>query len=328
MPLLIGEAVTFGVGPETVRGTAVAPSAWIPGRVPTNIKSVVDKTLIKETRGNGSMSQASEVVRSRAEGDIQFNVRTGFIGHILKSLFGSVGSVTALGATTHTFNLVGNLAQHPSLTLGLAQPGITDYRYPLSIVSQLEVNTPIDDLVNATASFVSSREETVADYTPAFTGLDNFFRNHDVTIKLAATVGGLAAATPICIKESSLSIVNNTRPNNCVGSVNPVDVISLLSEVTGSFTVDYDLATYRDMYANGTYQAMQIEFTRDDLAVIGTSALYHTVRFVFPKISLEDYAIDRPLDDLVTEQLSFTAHHDTVAGYMVRAILINDTASY
>lgn len=329
MSVLMGENVTLGVGLESTRGTAVAPAYWIPARSPSGIRPIVEKAIIREARGTGVTSQASEIVRQRAEGDVQFNVRTTGIGYLLKSLFGSVGTVSSLGSYTHTFNIDALSAQHPSLTLGLAQPGQQDYRYPLGVVSQLEINTPIDDLVNATAAFIASKEEAVADYTPTFVDTnDVYFRNHDITFKIAANVAGLGAATPICIKESSLTIAMNTRPNNCVGASVPVDILSLLAEITGNFTIDYDGTTHRDNYVDGNFRALQIEMVRDDLAVLGTSTNYHTLRFVFPKVSFEEYTPERPIDDIVTEALSYTAHYDSVAGYAARAILINATASY
>lgn len=330
MAVVLGETVTLGVGLESTRGTAVTPTYWIPAKTPTGIKVVVDMAQIKEARGTGIGTQGSEVVRTRAEGDVEFNVRAGGMGYILKSLLGSVNSVSALGATTHTFNVTPLVAQHPSLTLGLSVPGQQDYRYALSVVSQLELNTPIDDVVTAKASFVGASEATVADYTPAFADSDSdpLFRNHDVTIKIATDVSGLGAATPICIKESSLNFAFNTRPNNCVGSVNPVDILSLLAEITGSFTVDYDGEAYHDLYLNQTYRAMEIKFLRDDLPVIGTSALYPALTITLPKVSFDEYGPERPLDDIVTEAISYTAHYDATAGYAARAVLVNDTASY
>lgn len=331
MAYLRGESVQLGVGPESTRGTAVAPSIWIPARTPSGIKAIIDKTLIRETAGTGVMTKDSEIVHSRAEGDLEFNVRNTSIGYLLRSLMGSVSSAqeAATGAYTHTFTLTGNVSQRPSLTLGLSQGGQQDYRYPMGVVNTLEISTPIDDLVTATASFIAASESEVADYTPAFSADDVYFRNHDVTFKVAANVAGLAAATPICLKESSLSIATNTRPNWCVSSSAPNDILSLISEITGSFTVDYENDTYHDLYTAGTYRAIEIKMIRDDLPVLGTaSTLYPEITITMPKVSFEDWSPERPLDDIVTEQISYNAHYDTAAGYAVEITINNEQANY
>jgi hypothetical protein len=328
MAYLMGEGVQLGIGAESTRGTAVTPAIWVPARSPSGIKAIIEKTLIRETAGTGVMTKDSEIVHSRAEGDLEFNVRNTSIGYMLESLMGATTPVTTDGATVHTFTLDGTQAQRPSLTLGLHQPGHQDYAYNMGIVNTLELSTPIDDLVTATASFIAQGEASVSDYTPAFASDDNYFRNHDVTFKLAANVAGLAAATPICLKESSLTIATNTRPNLCVSNVGPNDILSLISEITGSFSVDYEGEGNHDIYTGGQYQAIEIKMIRDDLPVLGTSAEYPEVTITMPKVSFEDWSPDRPLDDIVTEAINYNAHYDVDEGYAIQAVVKNEQATY
>lgn len=331
MAYLRGESVQLGVGAESVRGTAVAPDIWVPARTPSGIKPIIDKTLIRETGGTGVMSKDSEVVHSRAEGDLEFNMRNVSIGYILKSLMGSSASVqqAATGAYTHTFTLDGTVSQRPSLTLALAQGGLQHYEYAMGIVNSLEISTPIDDLVTATANFIAKSEATHAAYTPAVNSDDVYFRNHDVTFKVAANVAGLGAATPICLKESSLTLASNTRPNWCVSNQSPNDILSLISEITGSFSVDYETDSYHDLYTAGTYRAIEIKMLRDDLPVLGTaSTLYPGITITMPKVSFEDWTPERPLDDIVTEAINYTAHYDSTAGYAIQIEVTNEETGY
>lgn len=324
----MGDSVALGVAAESVRGTGVTPSIWIPARTPSGIMQMSDKVLVKEARGSGIDSQANELIQTRAEGDLEFNVRNVSIGYILKSLLGSVGSVTASGATTHTFNVLTGNPQHPSLTLGLAQPGQQAYEYALAVVNSLEIRTPVDDLVNATASFLAKGEATHAAYTVSDTATDVFFRPQDITIKLANDTSGLAAASALCVKEFSMTIANNSRVNQCIGSLSPSDVLALIMEITGSFTFDYAGTTYYDLYKSGGYQAMQITMERDDLAVLGSSALYPKIQITLPRISFNDYKVNRPIDDIVTEEIGFTAHYDTTAAKAITVVVQNTQANY
>lgn len=331
MSYVMGEQVQLGLGVEDTRGTAVEPQAWIPARTPTGIVSVVEKVQIRETRGSGISSQGAEVVQLRAEGDLEFNVRNTTIGYIIKSLLGTVQSNTASGATTHTFTRQVSGPQNPALTLALAQPGAQNYEYALAIVSSLEIRTPVDDLVNATASFMAAGEAEHAAYTPAFDEeTDVIFRNHDVTIKFADTVDDLAAANAVCINEFNISFANSARAKQCIGNINPTDIFSLITEISGSFVADFeDVEDYYDVFKDGGYKAMQITMERDDLDELGTgSGLYPMVQITLPRVSFDGYTPDRPIDDIVTESIDFMGHYDEEEGAAVTFTVQNEQADY
>lgn len=331
MTYVMGEQVQLGVGIEGTRGTAVAPQAWVPARTPAGIVTVLDKVQIKETRGSGISGQGSEIAQSRAEGDLEFNVRSSSIGYILLSLLGSVSTVYANGAGTHTFTRQVSGPQNPALTLALAQSGAQHYKYPLAVVNSLELNIPIDDVVNATANFIAKSEVEATDYTPAFVAddVDALFRNHDVTIKIADSVSGLAAATPVCVKEFTLSINNNAKTKNCIGNINPTDILSVATEITGSFATDFeDVEDFYDVFKSGGYKAMEITMERDDLPVLGTSALRHKMKITLDRVSYDSYSPERPIDDLVGESIEFTAHFDETNSKAITVVLQNETEEY
>lgn len=333
MSYLLGESVNLGIGGESAaaRGTGVAPSIWLPGRTPTGIRAIVEKVLLRETRGSGVMSHASEIVQKRAEGDLEFNLRVNSIGWIFRSLLGSSTSVAKSAPNAavydHTFGVLLNNPQHPSLTLALSQPNHQDYEYANAIVNSLEIRTPVDDLVNATVGFIAKGEAEHSDYAVAFSETaERYFRNHDVTIKLATDVTGLDAAPALSVKEFSLSINNNARPDMNIGSQTPADVLALLMEIGGSLTLDYLDKTYHDLFTAGSYRAMRIEMTRSDVT-IGSSA-NPKVQIDLPKISFEDLSPDRPLDDVVKENLSFTAHYDETTAKAISVVLTNLITTY
>jgi hypothetical protein len=194
----------------------------------------------------------------------------------------------------------------------------------------LEIRTPVDDIVNATANFISASEAENADYTPAFDEDDDIlFRNHDIIIKFADDIASLDAAEGVCIKEFSMSMANNSRPNQCIGGINPSDIFSLISDITGSFVVDFeDVETYYDVFKAGGYKAMRITMERDDLPVIGTSALRHKLQIDLAKVSFEGYTPNRPIDDIVTEAIDFTAHFDTDEAAAIEVTLQNPQETY
>lgn len=336
MAYLLGEQIQLGMGLETSRGTAVSPEAWIPARTPAGIISVVDKVPVRETRGSSISSEGAEIVQTRAEGDLEFNVRAETIGYIIKSLLGDSQS-TPLGGTAfqHVFTRQTTGAQNPSLTLSLAMPGHQSYEYPLSVVSSLEIRTPVDDLVNATVSFISKSEDDHAAFSPSFSTSDVVFRNHDVTIKFADTVAELDNATGVCVKEFSLNLANNARANQCIGNISPSDIFSLWTEITGSFVADFDgEEDYYDVFKTAGYKAMRIEMRRTDgapLYVAGSGDdddVYPTLRIDLHKVSFSGYTQDRPIDDIVTENVEFMGHYKEEDGEAITVTLINEIPDY
>lgn len=329
MSYLLGEGVNLGVGVESERGTGVTPQIWIPARTPSGISIVMDKALIKETRRTRMSSEGSEAVMKRAEGDLEFNVRNNSIGYLLKSLLGSVNSAPASGEAVvyeHEFTIDKDDPQNPSLTVALSQPGQQDYEYPLMVVSSLELNTPVDDLVNATINMIAKNEAEHGDYSVAFEENDYYFRNYDVTIKIADDLAGLDAAEAMKVKEFKLSMVNNARPNQNIGDLNPDDVIGLLMEITGDMTLDYVDTDIHDIYADGTYKAMRIEMVRDDVT-IGYSE-NPRVTIDLARVSFEKYEADRPIDDIVMEKIGFQAHYAEDDVEPITVTLVNEIADY
>lgn len=329
MTYILGEAINIGVGSESVRGTVTPPAAWIPGRTPTGVKPVMDKVLLKETRNSKAASQGSVISMKRVEGDLEFNVRNRSIGWLLYSLFGDVSPVTHAGETTvfdHTFEVLADDPQHPSLTLALSQPGQQDYAYNLALVKQIELKTPVNDLVNATVEFIASSEATHADYTPAFVATDHYFRHYDVTIKLATNIAGLGAAPAIGVKEFNITLNNNARPNPVISDLNPSDVIAQLFEIGGNIIIDKQAEVYHDLFDAGTAKAMRISMTRSDITL--GNATNPAVTIDLPAVTFEGFEPDRPMDDIVRENLKFVAHYDATTGKQASVVVVSDVVDY
>lgn len=326
MGYLKGEDINLGIARETTRGTAETPTAWVPGRTPSGIRPIVEKVNIRETKGSGVSSQGSSIVQKRAEGDLEFNVRNGSIGFFLLSLLGKVTTATNGDGYDHTFEVLTGNAQFPVLTLALSQNGQQDYEYETVAVQSIELRTPVDDLVNATVNFIGVGEATHADYTPSFAADDYFFRHYDMSVKIAADVAGLGAASPLKLKEFSLSIANNARVNQNISELNPSDVLALILEISGNMSLDYNGETHHDLYSNNTSRAMQITLTRSDVTI--DTGVNPEIVITMPNITYTNWTPDRPLDDIVTEGIEFMAHFDDTEGEAINIVVTNEIANY
>ena len=256
MSYIRGEDINIGVGMEdpASRGTIVPPQVWIPGRTPTGVVPIVEKIEMKETRASGVDTQGAEIVQKRAEGDLEFNLRCGSIGYLLKSWLGKCVTGLVLGGGAcwpHVFTVLPQNPEHPSLSLGLSQPNSQDYEYGLAIVKSLEIRTPVDDLVNATVGFLASKEQEKAGlpFAVSFGSIpltDHIFRHQDVEIKMAeigadwaTTKASLDSAAVMSLKEFSLSGDNGARVNQNIGELNPGNVLALLASLKMTLKADF-----------------------------------------------------------------------------------------
>ena len=228
---------------------------------------------------------------------------------------------------SHLFEVLPNNPQFPTISIALAQAGsFQDYAYKNALVKQLEIKTPVDDLVNATVEFIASDEEEHAAHSVSFADTDYHFRPQDVSIKIAADVASLAAASAINVKEFGATINNNGKGQQHIGSVIPTDNIAGLIEITGDLVLDYQDDTYHDLYKDGTYKAMQITLERSDITYSGS---YHPkIVITLAKVSFEQSSPDRPIDDIVKDKLSFVAHYDADESEAVNITIQNTVADY
>lgn len=322
----------MGVGLEETRGTGVAPQAWIPGRTPTGVVPVVEKVPLKETRGSKIASHSAEIVQKRAEGDLEFNVRAQSIGYILASLLGSVSSQAKSAPNAavydHTFSVLPNDPEHPSLSLALSQPNGQDYRYMLALVSALSIELTPDDLVRATASFIAKGEEEPGGgaYDPEFPSADAFFRHQDITIKMADNVAGLAGASAFKVKSMKIDIPNGARVDQNVSELNPGNVYATTFDPKVSFELDYQDEDLHDAYTGGEYFALQITMERSDITI--GSNQHPKLVFTFPRCSISKWTPNRPIEDIVRESIEAMVHYSDSDAKAISVVLSNLITAY
>lgn len=329
MSYLLGENVTMGVAKEAVRGTAVAPTDFVPARTASDVVKMVEKTMVKESRASKFGTYGTEITHSRGEGELEFNLKNRTIGYFLLSLLGSVSSALKGGESAvynHTFSILATSPANPTLALALSQQGFQHYEYNGVLITKLDIEAKLDDVVTAKVGFISKDEAEHADYTPAFNSNDYLFRNHDFKVKLATSLGGLTGATALPLKEFKFSMANNGKPNHVVNAITPDDVLSGINEIGGSMKIDFTGKTFYDYYKNNTPLYMEISAVNTG-QTIGTSSNPSMVITLY-KVSLTSYKADRPIDDIVSESIQFDAHYSTADSKAVQVVLTNEKATY
>lgn len=323
-----GESIATGVAIEAVRGTGVTPQDFVRTREPANINTELEKTPIQETKETGMASQGDVIVGSEVNGELALNLRYRTLGYFLKSLLGGLSTAVEAGEATvyrHSFSLDTAILQ-PTLTLALARGGFQHKEVNGAIVSKVDLAFVLDDLVNGVIGIMGIQETNHADYTEAFASDDYKAPHQMVEIKLASNVAGLAGATAICVTDAGISMNRNSRKKKCMSSVYPVDFIAKLLEVTGKFTWEKVDDTYKDLAEANTPQAMQIKVINTNVAM-GVVTTSPELTIVLPNVTLT-ITEGRPIDDVVTEDVSFTAHYDDTQASGINIDLVNEKADY
>lgn len=327
MNLVRGEEYVVGVAIEANRGVFADAQDYVRSREPGTIEEVVEKVDIKETGATGVASRGQVVTMKKVEGDLPLNLRFQTIGYFFKSLLGGVSSATEAGETAvyrHTFTLDRDALQ-PTLSLSLARGDFDHKEVAGAVVSKMTLNFPVDDVINSVVSIKGLSETTASDFTPTF-GPNDFLAPHQmVTLKIADNVASLGAATAICVTNLTVDQDRGTREKLCVSSASPVDFIAKLLAVSGSFTIEKTADTYKDIASANTSKAVQISVvnTAEDIG----NASHPALTIILPNCTFSTKET-RPLDEVVTEEVSFMAHYDQSEAKAITVSLVNEKPDY
>jgi hypothetical protein len=327
MALTRGENYAVGVAVEATRGTWVAAQDYVRSREPATVQTVVEKVDIKETKATGVASQGQVVTMKKVEGDMALNLRMRTIGYFLKSFLGGVSSAVEAGETVvyrHTFTLDPAI-QQPTLALSLARGTFPHKKVNGAVVSKMSMQFTTDDVINGSVSIKGLTEVTNADFTAGYSNSDPLVPHQFVTLKVADNVAGLAAAPIVCVTDLALEQDRGSREKLCISSESPVDMIAKLLSVSGKFNMDKTDDTYRELAIANTSKAIQISVV-NTAQNIGVSS-NPEITITLPNVTFTT-SETRPLDDVVTEEVSFVAHYDDTEAKAITVSLVNEKANY
>jgi len=318
MTKFVGRRGGVAIARETTRGTAGSTLFWLPYAK----LSFDDKTVtVRETQALGKIADGDSVyVTSRfGEGDVDTQVYDKALGVLLCSVLGAVPSTSGSNPYTHTFTL-SQTNQPVSLTVFYQDPDYTK-AFANSVVDSWKVKVSQNAIVDHTFAFKSKDSANWSTLTPNYTSLGSKYLHQQLRVKLATTVGGIAAAATLDLKDLELTVNKNAMYDNVLGTVQPLDILSQQLSVTGSFSLNKESDTYRQLMTAGTYQAMEIKLD---------GGANSTLTLQFPRVSFTNWEQDRGLDSIVSQKIQFTANYDAANALDIisTATLINTQATY
>lgn len=298
MTKFVGRRGQLGIAVEATRGTAVAPTFWVPWATMSFADTIEEA---REQQGLGVIADGDSkyVTQIRGEGEVEAQIYDKALGAVLTGVMGASPTTTGSNPYTHAYTLA-NTNQHKSVSLYWKDPDRSEI-FRLGMVNTFQLSVEPNGFVNYTVGFTSKQARDWTSQTPSYTSLGNKFLHQHVQVRLAAAVGSLAAATPISLKSLELNINKNTMYDSVIGTVEPEDILNQELSVEGSLSLNLEDDTYRDYMTQGTYRAMEIK-----LFISSSSSL----TFQFPRVDFSEWEPDRSLADITTQGINFKANYD------------------
>jgi hypothetical protein len=193
--------------------------------------------------------------------------------------------------------------------------------FPLAIVESLKITVLPKGMVEYTFAIKSKSADDYTSQTPSFTSTGSKFLHQHLQVRLATTIGGLAAATRLNLTQFELNINRNTMFDEVVGTTEPIDVLSQQLSVEGNLTLKLEDDTYRNLMRNNTYNAMDFKLLRSSSS---------SLQLQFPRVSFFTWQPDYTLNQIATQKINFKANYDAANALDIisTAILINTKTSY
>lgn len=325
---MIGRTIEIGVGKESVRGTSVAPTYWVPTLAPATIE---DKKLYEndtQSFGNIADSDKSVIVKEWAEGEINGKVRDRSFGLFLLNMFGTVSSVAKSAPNAvvydHTFT-VQNGNQHQSLTFA-RKDALEQFRFALGMITSLKIKAEIGKFVQFSATVKAKKGASGAD-SPSYLTTENEFFSRHCTLRTATDLSGLGAASDIPVKSFEISLEQGIEEIMSMGTTEPTDFQNTEFSAEVNIEAEYTaLADFKTPHLAGTMKALRLK-AEDTTTTIGTSAnpgLY----FELAKVALQSWERNGAHKDIIRQSIRGKAHYSLSDALMIRAILTNLVTSY
>lgn len=310
----IGRREGIGFGIEATRGTAVAPQTfmrWLD-------QSIQNKTEVIENESAMGVVEKindSAVAAKWAEGTLEGKVTAESVGFLLLGMFGSVDTGEAVeGVYPHTF-AVNQSSTPTTLTFSHVTPLYTQ-RYAYGLVESIEFSAEAGGWVTASSSVKARPGASSAD-TIALSTESEFTSKH-ITVKKAANIAGLAAASALSVKSVKLSIERPSVKHDPLGTDDEPEFDRGAFEAKGEFVVRYTDTAYETDFLANTRSAIEIAMTN------GTDSL----AFTAGKVRYRELEKSSDKDEIVTQTIAFYCELDTATSKAIEAVLNNERTTY
>lgn len=318
----IGRLQSLGIGKETVSGTPVSATAWIPCE---SFEMKPSTKYVRDTAGYGVIDEVREstITENTSETSVAGVARMKTVGHLIKAALGSEAVTSPeAGAYAHAFTRKND--NSPVTYTFVEDTPVGEQRSAYNVLDTLDIEAKAGDFVRFNAKFQGGVMGTTSGNTPSYASEQPFLASA-LTVKLADTTGGLGAASAVPLSNIKFTIEKNPVKYMAVGSLNVSSIHNQQFTVKGDMEVIFNSATYRDIVTGATKKALR--FTATAATVIDTTSTFPALEFEFARLSFEEWSKSTDNNGLVTQKLGFVGEFSITDSKTVSAILTNDQAA-
>ncbi len=319
-----GRQVQLYGGIETTPGTAVTPKFTF-NHDGAEFKRMIDEQMNENTYGRVDKYAGQQIIRQYAQGTIKGYADSDSLGLWLTLVNASSPTSTTSGAKhTHTYARA-NTALGTTATIyrqaGLATAPNYREAYTGARLSKFELEMNQDSWAKYSADLIArqaaSSNTTLAQANPT---TQPVFRPKDISVKLASDVAGLSGATSIKAKTAKLTYNSDLKGYGTINSLDFAELVSASFDVMVEITALFENTTYRELWINKTYQAVEIKMTGDRAKGTVTPVLTITI----PSATIGSWQESTSLGDFVEETFTLNAHFNGTETF--KCVLENDLA--
>lgn len=308
----------IGIGKETAFGTPVAPTVFLPIKESDGIQINKDIQFIESIKsGVAGKNKGAFVGKVEYSGSFESDAHPQFLGHILRSVFGSVSSALESGETTvyrHTFT---ETLSKPSYTVE-QKIGEIVKRFAGFVVKNLKIESKAGESVAISFEGLAKSQSDATAQTPTYE-TSRPFNFADIT---SIKIGNIEVKS-YC-EEFSFEYDNQIEGFYSMGANELQSVYPKPSEAKGKLTLYLDDTTkaFLEDYIAKTERAIEIKIEGDSIGNASKETFYiklpkAVMTSVGTKLSTEYNALEIEFEGVV----------DPTDG-LITAYLINTLSSY
>ena len=327
MAIRSGIASQLGVAAESTYGTGVTSDHFYEFNKESLAYSV-ERIESKGLRANNRVLRSDRWVSGKkgVDGDFECEIETKGFGLLFKAALGSSTITTPSGATLarlHSHVLADPYGQSYTVQVGRPDTSgtVQPFTYTGCKVTEFELKNSLDEFLVGTWKWDGQAETTSTSLASA---------SYATAPEILAWTGGaltIGGSSVAVVTDVSVSVKTGLKTDRYTISSSPLkkeQIISEMTEISGTITVEFDSLTHYNRFVNGTLASIVATWT-------GTTAIESTT-FPYVKVTMPNCrfdgntpSVDGP--DVLKLELPYKALYDGTNQAITLEYVTSDTAS-
>jgi hypothetical protein len=307
------------LGKETVRGTAVAPTRYIPVGLDSEMEYKLNLIEDELVRGIFEKFPAKAGTKEGSGRITGMDITSENVGELLLGLLGSVVSAQQGGTSAykHTFNKL-NAVEHPSFTFHFERM-LSKKQYSMSVIKSITFTKVVDGKLTCDADILFKTEEVGGfALSPIWTDPKPF-----MFYQCKVKFDGVDNLTDV--KDWTLTIDNGSVAQRVLSTSQDVKNILTFAKllISGTMNIYFADEVQRNKFLANTSVGLDFELTGDLIE----GSYYNKLLLSLPEIHYTAFPFGN-LDGLLGASVSFNAYYKVASAKSVQVELTNPIVSY